>query len=237
MIYRKYLFSAFFLVAIFSTAAQEKDKDSLDFDYRDDRYFEDQFYLGLGYNLMLKLPEGSSQNNVSYSLQGGFIKDIPLNEQRNIALGLGAGVALNAYYSNFYALKDSQGNIAYQKIPDDTQYQRNNFSTFTADMPIEFRWRTSTATRYKFWRVYGGVKLSYLLQGRSKFVGLSNTESFENPDINDLLYGAYISFGYNTWNFYLYYQLNNMFEDGTTTIQGNPLDIKVLNFGLIFYIL
>ncbi|MDO1499205.1 outer membrane beta-barrel protein [Winogradskyella maritima] len=66
----------------------------------DNRYLEDQFYLGLTYNFLLEKPDAVSQSNLSYGLQGGLIKDIPLNEERNIAMGLGVGYGYYTYYSN-----------------------------------------------------------------------------------------------------------------------------------------
>ena len=48
-------------------------------DEQDRKYLEDQFYLGVTYNFLMDLPEEAEQRNLSYGLQGGFIKDIPLN--------------------------------------------------------------------------------------------------------------------------------------------------------------
>ncbi|TRZ46367.1 porin family protein [Robertkochia solimangrovi] len=202
----------------------------------DDKYFEDQFYYGLSYDVLLNPPTDVKQNNLSYGVQGGFIKDIPLNRRRNIGFGIGAGLALNVIYSELQADLQSDGTVTYHKIDDDTDYRRNNMSSFLVEFPIEFRWRTSTATRYQFWRIYGGVKLGYLLYGRSKFV-TDQVVKFKNPDIEDLQYGVYFSFGYNTWNFYTYYQLNTLLKDGTQTVDGEALNMRTLNVGLIFYIL
>ncbi|MEM1260385.1 MAG: PorT family protein, partial [Bacteroidota bacterium] len=55
----------------------------------DDKYLEDQIYIGIGYNFLLDKPEDVIQRNLSYSLQLGLIKDIPLNQKRNFGLGIG----------------------------------------------------------------------------------------------------------------------------------------------------
>ena len=104
-------------------------------------------------------------------------------------------------------------------------------------MPIEFRWRTSTAESYKFWRIYGGFKLGYIFSGVSKFVSNSETIKFQNDDINRFQYGLTLSAGYNTWNFHLYYALNKLFKDGTVTTNGEQFEMSVIKVGLMFFIL
>jgi hypothetical protein len=56
-----------------------------------------------------------------------------------------------------------------------------------------------------------------------------------NKDFNTFLYGAYVSAGYNTINVYAYYGLNSIFKSGT--VNGESLQMKPLNIGVIFYIL
>ena len=51
------------------------------------KYREDQFYLGINFNLLLDFPEGVNQNGLSYGFQGGFIRDFPLNKACTFALG------------------------------------------------------------------------------------------------------------------------------------------------------
>jgi hypothetical protein len=56
-----------------------------------------------------------------------------------------------------------------------------------------------------------------------------------NPDINKIQYGTYLSVGYNTVNFNIYYGLNPIFK--SAEINGRPIEMNSLNFGFIFYIL
>jgi hypothetical protein len=39
---------------------------------------------------------------------------------------------------------------------------KNKFTQLLVEVPLEFSWRSSTFESYKFWRIYGGVKFSYL---------------------------------------------------------------------------
>ncbi len=199
-------------------------------------YREDQFYLGLTYNLLTKRPEGISQSNLSYGLQLGFIRDMPVNESRTVALGSGLGYAVNSYYSNLRAISEGES-IEYVTVADASNYRRNKVETHLIEMPLELRWRSSTPEEYKFWRIYGGVKLGYIVGSRSKFVTDSFTDSFYNQDTENFRYGLTLNVGYNTFNLHAYYGLNALFEDGVTDQQGRSLEMVPLRLGLIFYIL
>ena len=199
------------------------------------RYLEDQFYIGFGYNLLLNKPTDAVQRNLSFNLQAGFIKDIPLNARRNFGVGLGLGYAVNSYYSNIVA-SELDGGVAYEVLST-SEFNRNKLETHSLEVPFEFRWRTSTAEEYKFWRIYAGAKLGYVFSGRSRTVTDDGTTAFSNPDIQDLQYGLILSFGYNTWNVHAYYSLNPLLKDGTNLQTGESLDLNVLRIGVIFYIL
>src|SRR5690606_33172075 len=66
----------------------------------DTNYFEDQFYFGVNYNVLVGAPEGIGQNSFSSGIMGGFIKDLPINKRRNIGFGLGVGLSINTIYSD-----------------------------------------------------------------------------------------------------------------------------------------
>lgn len=200
-----------------------------------DRFFEDQLYLGVTYNFLVDQPNDVNQQNLSYGLQGGFIKDIPLTKNRRIALGVGLGYALNTYYSNLKATENTSG-ISYSILDSDDNYKRNKLESHLIELPIEIRWRNATPEDYKFWRVYAGIKLGYVVSTRSKFVGDDYNDSFYNKDAQKLLYGLTFSFGYNTFNLHAHYSLNNLFKDNVS-VNGEQIVMKPFRIGLIFYIL
>lgn len=204
----------------------------------DSLYLEDQFYVGITYNLLLDKPNNVTQRNLSYGLHGGFIKDIPLNSKRTIALGLGLGYGVNSYYSNLQAREVMDG-FEYTVLDNDSDvtFKRNKIETHLIEMPLEFRWRNSNPSSYKFWRVYTGVKLAYVVGSRSKFISDDIRSSFYNTDTRNFQYGVMLNFGYNTFNIHAYYALNDLFEDGVATDTGDPITIRPLRIGLIFYIL
>lgn len=200
------------------------------------RYLEDQFYIGITYNSSLERPQDVSQRSLSYGLQAGFIKDIPLNQLRTFALGIGVGYGVNSYYSNLFAAS-SNGEIAYDLTNAIEDFRRSKVETHSVEFPIELRWRNSTPSDYKFWRIYPGVRLGYTFSARSKLVTDSGKDSFQNDDLRSFQYGAMLNLGYNTFNLHVYYGLNTLFNDGVRTADGEALGIRPLRVGLIFYIL
>ena len=226
---RLYFFLALFLNC-FSTLQSQVDytieQDSL--------YREDQFYLSVTYNALINLPNNVSQNSFSTGVHLGAIRDFPLNKRRNIALALGLGYSFNSFNQN---IRISGSNPTTYTTIEDSNYSKNNFSQHFLEAPLEFRWRTSKADSYKFWRVYTGLKLGYLIASKSVFDDGSTLESQRNlKDLNSLQYGLTLSVGYNTWNGYIYYGLNPVFDRVSTT-DLQPIDMTALKIGLIFYIL
>lgn len=200
----------------------------------DSRYLEDQFYVGLSYNFLRNIPEESTLRNLSYGLQGGFIKDIPVNAKRNIGFGIGLGYAVNSYYSNIGATEVGN-DITYTIL--NTGFKRSKFESHLIEMPIQFRWRNSNEEEYKFWRIYAGVKLGYIFGSRYKYVADDLKISFNNTNTQSFQYGLSFNFGYNTFNIHAYYALSNLFKSNLALTNGEILNVKPLRIGLIFYIL
>ena len=203
----------------------------------DKLYKEDQFYISTTYNLLGKKPNSLSQRGFSVGIHFGIIKDIPINDARNKAIGIGLGYSLNSFNQNLLISTDENDNIVYSLLETNNSYGKNKFSNQLIELPIEFRWRTSTATEYKFWRIYTGFKLGYTLTNAAIHKG--DLGSFKHRNINDFnkfQYGLTLSAGYNTWNLYLHYVLNPVFSK-SATLHGNSIDANVLKVGLMFYIL
>ncbi|GAA3645852.1 porin family protein [Flavivirga jejuensis] len=216
-------------VCCFAQEHTNKEVDSL--------YKEDQFYAGITYNLLGKIPEDVSQSGFSLGFHLGFIKDMPINKNRNVAIGLGLGFSANSYNQNLLINKDDLGNTTYTVIEDTGTYTKNKFSSHLIELPIEFRWRTSTATDYNFWRIYTGFKLGYVLTHRTKYIGDLGKIRYSNiEDFNNFQYGLTLSAGYNTWNLFLYYALNPIFSSDAR-LNGSEIDMNAVKIGLIFYIL
>lgn len=231
----KMKFSYIFLIVLFSGYIGYAQNDSII--SVDDHYKEDQFYIGATYNLLTKDPSELSQTGFSSGIHFGFIKDMPLNKTRNVAIGIGLGYSLNSFNQNLLINKNDDGSPTYSILDDTSIYIKNKFSTQLVELPVEFRWRTSTSEEYKFWRVYTGFKVGYLLTSTTKFK--DDVQDFKHRNINDfnkLQYGLSLSAGYNTWNLYVYYGLNPIFSK-EALIDGSEVGTQTIKVGLMFYIL
>lgn len=231
----KLLLAFFFLMGL-SSYAQEPLLDSV---YVDAKYREDQFYAGVGYNLLANKPNNLSQSGFSTFIQVGIIRDFPINKRRNFGFGLGVGYAFNSFNQNMLIGEDDRGVNDYTILSEtNINYSKNRFDTHQLEIPFELRWRTSTAKKYEFLRIYFGLKASYVFGSQSVFKGGTGTLKLKGiSDFEKMQYGLTLSVGYNVWNLHLYYGLNPMFKDGTLTTNGEAIDMRVVRIGLIFYLL
>lgn len=204
----------------------------------DSLYREDQFYVGFTYNLLTGSPNGITGQQFSGGFHAGFIRDFPVNERRNVALGVGLGWSINTFGQNLFIGEETSGETIFRNLDGgEVAFDKNRFATQSVDLPLQFRWRTSTPESYKFWRVYAGIRPSYVYYFRSNFVQPDNTvRQTDVPEFDRLRLGATFTFGYNTFNFHFYYSLNSFFNKDAK-IDGESVDLKTFQVGLMFYIL
>ena len=216
----------------FVSMAQNESENNIDSQYK-----EDQFYVGVTYNLLIDGPNDLKQRGFSPGIHFGFIKDMPINKARNKAIGLGIGLSSNSFNQNLLIQKNTDNNYAYSIIEDTDSFSKNKFATHYVEIPLELRWRTSTPTDYAFWRIYTGIKFSYMLYQTTTHKGDLGRFNYSNvPDFDPFQYGLTLSAGYNTWNLHLYYGLNTIFSKDAL-IDGTPIDLKTIKVGLLFFIL
>ncbi|MBR9914904.1 MAG: PorT family protein [Algicola sp.] len=227
------------IVALNSLNAQDTvDFSTISDSIVDPKYREDQFYVSVTYNLLANKPNGVSQSGFSSGYHVGFIRDMPFNKRRNLAIGLGLGLSSNSFNQTLLISESSNG-YNYTVLNDDISYTKNKFTTYLIEFPFEFRWRTSTQKEYDFWRIYTGFKLGYVLYNSSKFIGRPDDIKLSNVnDFNEWQLGLTLSAGYSNVNFHFYYALNNIF-DANAKLDANAVhvDMTAVKIGLIFYIL
>jgi len=216
----------------FSQNSEDTDKAKLYENYR-----EDQFYASVTYNLINNKPDDVKQSGFSSGFHFGFIRDMPLNKRRNFAVGLGLGISTNSYNQNMSIL-ETDNDLEYLIIDEsEVNVSKNKFTTYLVELPLEIRWRTSTAIDYNFWRIYTGFKVGYLIYNSTKYRSEAGDQNLSNlDDFNKVQYGLTLSAGYGTWNFHLYYGLNSIFNDNAH-LNGEAIDMKSFKIGLMFYIL
>lgn len=234
-IMKRLLFVIVALVCVQLTFSQDisvtQASDSLDYNYK-----EDQYYFGVTYNTLTNMPNGMSQNGFSSGFHIGLIKDMPINERRNIAIGMGLGYSTNSINHNLLISKTQDNSYTYELL-NDSEFTKNKFVQHLIEVPLEFRWRTSTASSYKFWRIYTGIKFGYVFASNTKFKNASGQIKNNNiKDFNKLQYGLTLAIGYDSWNAYMQYTLNSIFNS-KAQLNSDNLDVKMLKIGIMLYIL
>ncbi len=211
----------FFLLFFSTLQAQEEDY------IIDQKYLEDQIYITAVFQKLLNLPDEITSTGFPYGIGLGVIKDLPLNKNRNIGIGIGLGYEFDVHYFNVKEFIPS--------TDEENEIKSNKIALHMIDLPIEFRFRTSTPQKYKFWRFYPGFKLSYAFAQNSK---LKQSEDFEVDKVikvNDFQYGITLSAGFNKWNLHVYYGLSELFNEvDNNNFQIAPHELKI---GIIFYLL
>jgi hypothetical protein len=161
------------------------------------------------------------------------MKDVILNNSGTISLALGVGYGYD-FFNHKLKIDENNGITVFGRPEGITG---NTFKVHNLEFPFEYRWRTSSATKYGFWRVYTGVKILYNLKNKfqyedksGKYFKYSNVSAY-----NKLQYGLTLSVGYDAFNMNLFYGLSPVFKEGS--LNTEPVDTKILKFGLIFYFL
>ncbi|PQJ80480.1 porin family protein [Polaribacter porphyrae] len=217
----------FFLLLV-STFTVNAQKDSLQLG---DRYADDQLYLSVSYAQFLNQPQPITRSGFSYGLSTGFIKDIILNKRGNISIATGVGYGFD-FFNHKLKVEEINGNTIFSSSPSSS----NVFKSHNLEFPIELRWRTSTARKYSFWRIYGGVKFLYNFSNTFKVEENSTVAKYKNiSNYNNFQYGLTLSAGYDEFNINVFYSLRPIFNNAT--ISGEDINTSILKFGFIFYIL
>ena len=218
----------FFLFSFFICSLQAQ-KDSLQLG---DRYSEDQLYLSVSYAQFFNQPQVITKSGFSYGISAGFLKDFSLNKQGSLSFALGVGYGFD-FFNHQLKVEEINGVTSFS---NGVQLSRNVFKSSNLELPLEFRWRTSNAKKYDFWRIYGGVKFLYNLSNKFEFTDNGNAFNYKNvSSYRKWQYGLTLSAGFDEFNINVFYSLTPLFENAN--INGETIDTGILKFGLIFYIL
>ncbi|MAO07860.1 MAG: hypothetical protein CL596_04020 [Alteromonas sp.] len=228
----------FILLLLSFIGASAFGQDSLAVKVSDPNYREDQFYVGVTYNLITRVPSNINLKGLSGGVNFGFIRDMPLNKQRNVAIGLGLGLSFDRYGETLFIGESQNEQTLFSSLDETIEYDVNRFSTATVEIPIEFRWRTSTESEYKFWRIYTGARLGYVYWYQSFFSQPNNEVSQTDiPEFQQLQLAATLSVGYSTFNFYANYSVTPFFTNAVIGDTQEEIAFAPLKIGIIFYIL
>ena len=205
----------------------------------DSLYREDQIYINLSYSMLQNSPSGYKSKGYFSNLGFGVLRDFPLNKRRNIAVAPGIGYTFGKLNSNLLFVDEAI--IQSNNLPDQNvlvinrgSYDKNKLTYHSIDVPLELRWRTSVPETHKFFRVYAGVKFSYIFYNKVNFKGDDFSYKLSNAEaINNFQTSVYLSVGYNTWNIYSSYGITPLIESK----DASNIKMNAFNLGLVFYIL
>lgn len=224
----KYFIAALLLLFVCTTIFAQKDSLKIG-----DRYADDQIYAAISFAQFYNQPSMITKSSFSYGLSAGFLKDIILNKQGNFSVAAGVGYGFQLF-NHQLKVEEINGKTFFgnANLTDSNILKAHNL-----EFPLEIRWRTSTANKYKFWRIYTGFKMLYNLSNSIQFQEpLASTVRYSNISAyNKLQYGLTFSAGYDEFNMQVFYGLSPVFKDGI--INSEPIDSKIIKFGLMFYIL
>jgi hypothetical protein len=198
-----------------------------------DKYSDDQIYVSVSYSQFNNQPSNVTKSNFSYSLSGGIMKDISRNKMGTIAIAAGFGYGFD-FFNHKLKVNELNGKTVFTS---DNTISDNVFKAHNLEFPIEIRWRTSTAKKYNFWRIYTGIKFLYNLNNQFQYEDI-NAKQIKYSDVssyNKLQYGLTISAGYDAFNMNVFYGLTPIYTNGN--IDGESVNTQILKFGLIFYFL
>lgn len=220
---------SYLLFLIFFVSNLSAQKDSLQLG---DRYAEDQIYVLISYAQFFNQPKVISRSGFSYAVSTGFIKDITLNKRGNISVALGIGYGFD-FFNHELKVEELNNSTSFNTS---NNLDSNSLKVHNLEFPLELRWRTSTAKKYNFWRIYGGVKFLYNLSNKFQFVENATEFTYKNvSSYNKFQYGLSLSAGFDKFNVNFFYSLTPVFEDAT--INAEAVNTSILKFGLIYYIL
>ena len=196
-------------------------------------YREDQIYFGASFMLLNSNQEKFKPQGISRHFQLGFVRDIPLISSGKLAIGLGLGYSFQNYNSNLIRYNiDNESSIF---IVNNTLNQKSKLSFNFIEFPISIRWRNSSLDDYQFWRVYSGIKFQRNFLSKLKYS--SDDIKKISTEVNNWNKELYLSFGYNTWNFYFSYGLNQIMKNIRDQYSAESFKVRSLKIGLIFYLL
>ena len=163
----------FFLFLILFVSVLFAQRDSLQIG---DRYADDQIYASISYAQFNQQPSIISKSGFSFGVSTGFIKDFILNKQGTISIGIGFGYGYD-YFNHDLKVQEINNTTVFS---DSANLNSNIFTTHNLEFPLEFRWRTSNALKYDFWRIYTGVKFLYNFSNTFRFEENGTHFSYKN---------------------------------------------------------
>jgi hypothetical protein len=111
----------------------------------------------------------------------------------------------------------------------------NQWNSVEVEIPLEFRWRSSTPINYQFWRVYAGVVGYYSVSAKQRTM-LALSESITSLSVQKFRLALRLNIGNNTWNLTYSHPIDSFFDFDKSTQNKSLSQLKTAKLGIVFYI-
>jgi len=217
-------------------ADRQAHRDSLREDQQTKNRHASYFVLDVGLNALVNKaganapelrPEGSRYVNLGLSYRqrlGGRRSPLYL-------LG-GPEIAFNNYMlEGNYKWQNTNGITSVALEPTARQYQKTKLATSTLTVPLMLQLRLRDEHHRNTFRLGAGGFVGYRLASWTKLKYFENGSTYKDKDygsynLNDWQYGLQAQLGYGSFNFFVKYNLNELFRD------GRGPQAQTLSFGL-----
>jgi hypothetical protein len=146
---------------------------------------------------------------------GGFVTyNFPFGKSP-VSFAIGIGIGCHNLYSNTTINDIKADTITFTRIPDSIDYKKSKLGLTYLDFPLELRYVAKNKIRFSV-----GVKLGYLLDGKTKFKGdnlAGDQITFKTRKVDNLdkfRFGPVIRFGYDWFQVMGYFSVTKIFDKG-----------------------
>lgn len=200
---------------------------------RDRMYPDDRFIVTIFTDFWQNLPGDMALKSIQRGISISALQDMPLSRTNfSLAAGL-AFTSHNLYSDHRYLYHVHHDKFDFYPIDKEHTYDKNKLSINYLEVPVEFRYRSRTLPRT--FRFYTGMKVGWLVNAHTKFVGetywyllYDGDESGATPtvrevkikehrlqNIADYRIGITGTIGYGNVNLHVYYPLTAIFTDNS----------------------
>jgi hypothetical protein len=162
----------------------------------------------------MKWPAGMNVRAINQGGSGFIMYNVPFGKSP-VTFSIGAGISCHNLFSNTTINDIHADTITFTPIPDSIDYKKSKLGLTYLDFPIELRFVTKDKIRFSV-----GVKLGYLLDGKTKYKGddadgYQSTVKYRKVEhLDKFQFGPTIRFGYDWFQVSAYYSVTQIFEKG-----------------------
>lgn len=188
----------------------------------------DRLIFDITYNDWIGDQEPFNNHWASIGFNTNFMFDIPLTKGNTVALGIGVAHQLTRVrHDNLFTKTSDPASTLL--VPKTTQtFNKNTLVGNAFSMPVELRFHRESWKHFKF---HIGGRIGYQANMYSKTIFGSGADrdvvkDYGFPDLNPLIYGAHVRFGFRNWALFANYHFNKIFTESSST------QLNQMQFGL-----